>query len=654
MLDENILRRLRENDPALTNLELSDLSVSDTRKLAEALKGNKSLISLNLSGNKIGDVGVLEIARALATNTTLKELNLAKNLVGYVGALEIARALATNTTLQRLNLSENLVENEGAAAIAEALEINATLIDIDLLDNPIGELGVIAIAEMLTVNKVLVSVSLSGKPLSGGDEEADLSEADGVEEGVEEVGIEEEDTDVTVISDIVAANLDLALEQNSTLKDLTLRDIPFGGQGVEAIIRIIRQNKLRSLNLGIVNVDTDEDHPGITSAQMTMIAKALRENTTLQELDLSGHPIGENQRGGESNSAGILTLVETLGQNKVLSKLNLCGCEIADDGIRAIASMLLTNTTLTCINLEANGGMASETVQIIADVCKQNHTLTTFKLSPNLFPEVLISSQTQSEPRQLVFGKSIEIVGQALRQNSTLLDMGDMGKNPTIESILERNRCLKTIERYGSWRIGLQSFAAGMHNTLGAESSVRVLDASVAKYIVELSAGVSVSDLAKAIIRCNSDAIRNALANSQASPEVFKSSASHLDIRVSPELRTSALHLAVTVYSQQTDQEHKQQLIATIRELKSHGIDVDEVATMSKEAQDLAKELNCADEGLLNALNSRNLPLTEVPGTMFRVAPQTAPNDTREQHRSKRSGDNDDGNDQAPPPKRLC
>ena len=53
---KDILRRISENDPSLTNLDLSynDLGSEGAKHLSEALKENTTLTNLDLSSNNLG------------------------------------------------------------------------------------------------------------------------------------------------------------------------------------------------------------------------------------------------------------------------------------------------------------------------------------------------------------------------------------------------------------------------------------------------------------------------------------------------------------------------------------------------------------------------------------------------------------------------
>jgi hypothetical protein len=72
-----------------------DLTDDDAVKIAEVLKTNKKVVSLNLScmishsinvilANKIGDKGAEALAQALKVNSTLESLSLGRIFSGFV------------------------------------------------------------------------------------------------------------------------------------------------------------------------------------------------------------------------------------------------------------------------------------------------------------------------------------------------------------------------------------------------------------------------------------------------------------------------------------------------------------------------------------------------------------------------------------------
>src|SRR3989338_478091 len=70
---KEILKRLRENDPTLTVLDLrgNDIDSTVAAALAEALRGNTTLTKLSLGFNDIGSTGAEAMAEALRENHTL-------------------------------------------------------------------------------------------------------------------------------------------------------------------------------------------------------------------------------------------------------------------------------------------------------------------------------------------------------------------------------------------------------------------------------------------------------------------------------------------------------------------------------------------------------------------------------------------------------
>ena len=71
-------------------------------RLAEGLKNNSSLTSLDFSDNKVGAAGAGWLVEAFTTNSTLTTLDLTDNKMGEDGAGRLAEALATNSSLTRV------------------------------------------------------------------------------------------------------------------------------------------------------------------------------------------------------------------------------------------------------------------------------------------------------------------------------------------------------------------------------------------------------------------------------------------------------------------------------------------------------------------------------------------------------------------------
>ncbi|KAF9309935.1 hypothetical protein BG003_009136 [Podila horticola] len=141
----------------LTTLDLRYNSTGDSgaQALSEALKTNSTLIALDLPNNSIGGIGALALSEALKTNSTLTTLALENNSIGENGALALSEALKTNSTLTTLDMESNSIGDSIGDDGVEALKINSTLATLNLRANSIGNVGAQALSEALKTNSTL-------------------------------------------------------------------------------------------------------------------------------------------------------------------------------------------------------------------------------------------------------------------------------------------------------------------------------------------------------------------------------------------------------------------------------------------------------------------------------------------------------------------
>merc|ERR1712096_569572 len=94
-----------------------------------------------------------EVHSSLSAQLGTTEVRAAGEGIGWQGAVALAEALKTNTTVQTIDLGSNRIGPEGAVALAEALKTNTTVQKIDLGSNSIGPEGAVALAEALKTNR---------------------------------------------------------------------------------------------------------------------------------------------------------------------------------------------------------------------------------------------------------------------------------------------------------------------------------------------------------------------------------------------------------------------------------------------------------------------------------------------------------------------
>ncbi|KAJ3888987.1 hypothetical protein GG344DRAFT_67487 [Lentinula edodes] len=191
-----LLTQVRALDalPRIGSLRVLDLRGNELRNhityLAQVLKRNRTLKSLNLQDNKLDPKALVVIAEALKYNAALEELDLgsafsshpssappqAQPNLGLEGLHALRLALALNTTLTRLSLSATHLGDAGAIALAEWMGEYRGLRWLDLTRNSaaevsskslglsgvsgsglggLGQAGVMALAQGVKVNRTL-------------------------------------------------------------------------------------------------------------------------------------------------------------------------------------------------------------------------------------------------------------------------------------------------------------------------------------------------------------------------------------------------------------------------------------------------------------------------------------------------------------------
>ena len=141
----------------LIELDVTEIKMSETGAitLSKLLRVTKSLKSLNISGNDIGDNGIQAIVESLKVNNTLIQLICSRCEITCNGAISISDMLKKNRTLKHLGIFYNAIGNNGTTAIAEALFTNNKLKRLDMRYCDIGDDGARSLVKLLQTNKCL-------------------------------------------------------------------------------------------------------------------------------------------------------------------------------------------------------------------------------------------------------------------------------------------------------------------------------------------------------------------------------------------------------------------------------------------------------------------------------------------------------------------
>lgn len=158
------LKIRRDLSITLTNTMLSD-SIVDI--IADIMKYNDTMKSVNLSGNVLTVKAAETIAEALLRNHSLERLDFSFNQIGDDGAASLAKSIEQHPNLERLGLSACGISDTGAIAVVEAIEKSQETFHkehefpiIEFERNVIGDEGVRAICRLVRKNSSIKSLRL--------------------------------------------------------------------------------------------------------------------------------------------------------------------------------------------------------------------------------------------------------------------------------------------------------------------------------------------------------------------------------------------------------------------------------------------------------------------------------------------------------------
>ena len=157
-----------------------------------------------------------------------------------------------------------------------------------------------------------------------------------------------------------------SLKQNIPITKLLLWGNKIHFAEIVALAEALKINK----TLKIIELDTIEfgyDNRLYAYNGSKAIANALRENTTLTEINLDENYIGD---------LGVKAIAEVLiKDNKTLKKLKLASNEFGVEGAKAIAEALKENRSLITLDIQRNNKLGNEGIKVLADALKINKTL---------------------------------------------------------------------------------------------------------------------------------------------------------------------------------------------------------------------------------------------------------------------------------------
>eukprot|EP00051_Salpingoeca_urceolata_P033044 m.18594 g.18594 ORF g.18594 m.18594 type:complete len:653 (-) comp5752_c0_seq2:466-2424(-) len=355
----------------------------------------RSVHTLDLSGNSLGDTGVAVIAASLATNVALKHMDLSENAITEAGAAALGGALKKNTSLISLRLSDNELGPTGIKHVAAGLAANpaSALRSLDASENSIESQGARFVGDLLKANTSLITICLE-------DNGIESAGAEHLWAGLlSNTSLQTLQLDSNHIDAEGLAGLQLALQKCKTLQSISLKDNPLGDSGARMIAQCLMNNQC-----GIQELDLS--FTGVQHSGAFFLSHALESNSVLRVLRL---------RFCKLQDAGASCLGTALQKNKTLERLDLEDCGIQAAGAVQLGISLSSNSGLKVMSLRSN--CISDTgAQGLAGGLKSNCTLQSLDLAVKA-----PSAKHRRRRAEGVIGpKGAQSLGDALRVNKSL------------------------------------------------------------------------------------------------------------------------------------------------------------------------------------------------------------------------------------------
>ena len=251
------------------------------------------------------------------------------------------------------------------------------------------------------------------------------------------------------ITDAGATALAEMLKENTTLQQLNISGNSIGQGGATALAEMLKENT----TLQQLNISGNS----IGQGGATALAEMLKENTTLQQLDVSINSIGQG---------GATALAEMLKENTTLQQLDVSINSIGQGGATALAEMLKENTTLQQLDVSMNSiGQGGATA--LAEMLKENTTLQQLNISGNsigqggatALAEMLKENTTlqQLDVRNTSIGQGgATALAEMLKENTTLQQLNvsinsiGQGGATALAEMLKENTTLQQLDVSGN------------------------------------------------------------------------------------------------------------------------------------------------------------------------------------------------------------
>ena len=280
------LAKLLEYHVCIRELSLTKnhMDTKSWKRLSEALKQNKSLITFEIRLNTITDECARHLVDGLKTNTSLRTLSLPSTDLTGSSISIILDSLSRHSSLSDLDIGFNDLQDDGCKSLAAFQLTTTNMKRLRMRDSGITDFGISRFFRAMKKNTRLAVLDISSNKI-----------------GKEPLN-----------------SLTEMLLHNRTLKELNLEKCNITRDGCRALARALRTNtSLRILNLSM--------NP-LKDLGAAELADGLKYNRVMQTICLNMCSIG---------NTGFICILEALKHNSNLTTLKLCynliGQHVIDD-----------------------------------------------------------------------------------------------------------------------------------------------------------------------------------------------------------------------------------------------------------------------------------------------------------------------------------
>jgi Ran GTPase-activating protein (RanGAP) involved in mRNA processing and transport len=355
------------NSIKILNLSNNNAGCNGGIAIGKALRQNESIIKLDISQNKLNDIGCKAIGEALIpyhlTTYSIHKKKKRKSCIddNHSNTINTTIEIETNEdrigrndTLQCLDLRSNSIGTEGSLVFGDVLRTHPSLTSLNLRDNVIGDATLLAISDGILKSQYYIPLLRNMSIIKLGDRATcPLTNLNVSRNNIHDDGI-------------VALSNTLSLSCNFTKEENLKRKLDFDqsnkkNQNYQNIFYSSRPNPL--IDLITLNISSNK----IRGRGAVALSNAIISCPSLTYLNLSDNKIGFHYAGSkyekninyEKNvfnydTRGSIAIANAIDHNNTLTHLDLSMNSIDTVGGRTLLESLQWSEYLEVLNLSGN------------------------------------------------------------------------------------------------------------------------------------------------------------------------------------------------------------------------------------------------------------------------------------------------------------